>query len=61
MAVLVMPQRVATVGSLYVQRSRIRVSNAMYGSMNFLSREHEDDILMRLRSEAIARELLGMG
>ena len=29
-----------------------------YGSMNFLSREHEDDILMRLRNEAIVKELL---
>ena len=29
-----------------------------YGSMNFLSQEHEDDILMRLRSEAIVKELL---
>ena len=32
-----------------------------YGSMNFLSKEHEDDILMRLRSEAIVTELLAMG
>ena len=32
-----------------------------YGSMNFLSREHEDDILMRLRSEAIAEELMMHG
>lgn len=29
-----------------------------YGSMNFLSQGHEDDILMRLRSEAIAKELM---
>ena len=31
-----------------------------YGNMNFLSREHDDDILMRLRNEAIVRELLSM-
>ena len=31
-----------------------------YGSMNFLSREHEDDILMRIRSEAIVKELLAI-
>ncbi len=31
-----------------------------YGSMNFLSQEKEDDILMRLRSEVLARELLNM-
>ena len=29
-----------------------------YGSMNFLSREHEDDILMRLRNEAVVEELM---
>jgi hypothetical protein len=29
--------------------------------MSFLSREHDDDILMRLRSEAITKELLAMG
>ena len=32
-----------------------------YGSMNFLSKEHDNDILMRLRSEAIVKELLAMG
>ena len=31
-----------------------------YGSMNFLSLEHDDDILMRFRSEAIAEELAAM-
>ncbi len=31
-----------------------------YGSMNFLSLEHDDDILMRFRSEAIAEELTAM-
>ena len=31
-----------------------------YGSMNFLSREHEDDILMRIRSESIVKELLAI-
>ncbi|MBQ7477678.1 MAG: DEAD/DEAH box helicase family protein [Selenomonadaceae bacterium] len=29
-----------------------------YGSMNFLSREHDDDILMRLRNEAVVEELM---
>lgn len=29
-----------------------------YGSMNLLSREREDDNLMRLQSEEIAQELL---
>ena len=32
-----------------------------YGSMNFLLREHEDDILMRIHSEAVAKELMGVG
>ena len=31
-----------------------------YGSMNFLSREHEDDILMRINSESIVKELLAI-
>ena len=31
-----------------------------YDSMNFLSREHDDDILMRIRNEEIVRELLSM-
>ena len=29
-----------------------------YGSMNFLSLEHDEDILMRIRNEAIAEELM---
>lgn len=32
-----------------------------YGSMNFLSKEHEDDLLLRIRSELVAKELLGRG
>ena len=31
-----------------------------YGNMNFLSKEHDEDILMRLRSEEIVRELLSI-
>ena len=31
-----------------------------YGNMNFLSREHDENILMRLRSEEIVRELLSI-
>ncbi|WP_143035175.1 TOTE conflict system archaeo-eukaryotic primase domain-containing protein [Selenomonas ruminantium] len=30
-----------------------------YGSMNFLSKEHDDDLLLRIRSELVAKELLG--
>nr|WP_303816332.1 DEAD/DEAH box helicase family protein [Selenomonas ruminantium] len=32
-----------------------------YGSMNFLSKEHDDDLLLRIRSELVAKELLGRG
>ena len=32
-----------------------------YGSMNFLSAEKEEDNLMRVVSEEIAEELMGMG
>lgn len=31
-----------------------------YGNMNFLSKEHDENILMRLRSEEIVRELLSI-
>jgi hypothetical protein len=27
--------------------------------MNFLSKEHDDDLLLRIRSELVAKELLG--
>ena len=29
--------------------------------MNFLSKEHDDDLLLRIRSELVAKELLGRG
>ncbi|WP_295158105.1 DEAD/DEAH box helicase family protein [Selenomonas sp. AE3005] len=30
-----------------------------YGSMNFLSKEYDDDLLLRIRSELVVKELLG--